>query len=719
MVLFLMKDEPRNYLTTTTIYTGFASGYSLKNSERRDFYAIKTKFDNLFESIKSRTTREEIILKTWAFYLVQDSISKKDMSFENQLIFRELLSNKLRNKLVVSSNEEEVYNRLYNYYSKNFNNEIYHILNSSESPFHDYFGLEQLSSIDATQEGSSDRVLISYETNDPGVCFHTTRIALAVIMDNVKTIKSAESDDVVNYFIQESKIAHSKLDAAELELSELMTKNNVINYYEQTKWLASRKEDFQVAYQSEKLKLAAAKAAEKEAEHKMNMGKGLLQKKEEIFDLRQQIASLSSKIAFIEIDKSITPKSSQPIKSLPNNINLNKHRSDLLGLKDKLQSQIEQLYLLGHTSNGIKIEKIATTWLDAVIAVEEYTARIYQYIQFSKEFEITYTQFASLGSKIKQMERKISVLEKDYLDLLASVNDSKLMKQNIALSSNLKIIDPPFYPVNAEKSKKTMLVILGGIAGFILTLSLLILLEFLDTTIKTPDRANLLTGCYVAGGFPLLNKKIVPLYRELFSLLTNQIATYINYNYYQTKGKDDPFVVIFMSTRSGEGKTQLSQLIARDLRIAGEPTLVLSPGSIERSYFLSHQDKDNIEYNIPKNICDIPINSKEIIGNYQLENYRYVFFEIPAIIGSDLPIQIIKEADLSLLILKANRNWNKADSMALESYTKITAHQISGVLNGANVDSLESIIGEIPKKRSSFRKKMKKWAKLQFKQNQF
>ena len=66
LVLLFMKDNERNYITTTTIYTGFASGYSIKSNERSDFYAIKTKFDNFFESIKSRTTREDIILKTLA-----------------------------------------------------------------------------------------------------------------------------------------------------------------------------------------------------------------------------------------------------------------------------------------------------------------------------------------------------------------------------------------------------------------------------------------------------------------------------------------------------------------------------------------------------------------------------------------------------------------------------------------------------------------------------
>ena len=722
MILIFMNDKQSNYVTTTTLYTGFASGYSLKNSDRRDFYAIKTKFDNLFENIKSRTTREEIILKTLAFYLAQDTIIEKDMSAYNQTNFVALIPEELLKKVVVKNNETKTYQNLSNYYKQNFNNEIYYILNSTESPFINYFGLEQLSQIEARQEGTSDRVLISYETTDPGICFHTTRIALEVIMSDVKTIKSAESDDVVNYFLQESKLAHLKLDQAEAELSQLMTKHNVINYYEQTKWLASRKEDFEVAYQGEKLKLAAAQAAEKEAAHKMDIGKGLILKKQEVFEMRQKLRALSSKIAFIEINESIQletdSNSSENTNKLKND--LVKYNKQLLGLKEDLQLKVEQLYHMGQTSTGIKIESIATTWLEAVIAVEEYSARINQYVVFNKEFEITYTEFANLGSQIKQMERKISVLEKDYLDLLASVNDSKLIKQNIAMSTNLKIVDPPFYPVNAEKSKKGMIVILGGLAGLIITLSILILLEFLDTTIKTPERAKELTGLYLAGGFPLLTKKKIPQYKSLYSLLTNQLATYINYNYYQVKGKKDPFVVLFFSTRKKEGKTQLCQLIARDLRISGEPTLVISPKPTEQeNYFLNHNDKDNVEYVIPKNICDIKLTAKEIVAENKSEEYRYIFFEIPAIIGSDLPIQMMRDADLSLLVLKANRNWNKADAMALESYSNIVDHQVSSILNGADVDVLESIIGEIPKKRSSFRKKMKQFAKLQFKPNQF
>ena len=109
MVLLLMDDNKRNYLTTTTIYTGFASGSSVEGDRRTDFFAIKTKFDNLFENMKSRSTREEIILRTLSFYLSKDVISEQDMSSDNQELLAEILPKEFTDQLVVKQNEEATY----------------------------------------------------------------------------------------------------------------------------------------------------------------------------------------------------------------------------------------------------------------------------------------------------------------------------------------------------------------------------------------------------------------------------------------------------------------------------------------------------------------------------------------------------------------------------------------------------------------------------------
>ena len=159
-------------------------------------------------------------------------------------------------------------------------------------------------------------------------------------------------------------------------------------------------------------------------------------------------------------------------------------------------------------------------------------ARIELYKVFKTEFEATYSSIAKLGSKIKQMERRIGVLEKDYLDLLASLNDARLMKQNIE-TSNIRIIDNPFYPVNAQKSKKLLIIIIGGIVSVILILAILILMEYLDNSIKTPERARELTNLLLVGGFPIFMEKELEVYDPLYSKLSHQITTHLNYIFHK------------------------------------------------------------------------------------------------------------------------------------------------------------------------------------------
>ena len=110
-----IDDSSLQYSTSSKLYTGFASGYSIKNNARRDFYAIKTKFDNFFESIKSRSTQEEIILKSITFYLSQENINDRDMSIENQVLFNEIFTKELRQKVVIKNDSK----KHLNYYRKN------------------------------------------------------------------------------------------------------------------------------------------------------------------------------------------------------------------------------------------------------------------------------------------------------------------------------------------------------------------------------------------------------------------------------------------------------------------------------------------------------------------------------------------------------------------------------------------------------------------------
>ena len=55
------------------------------------------------------------------------------------------------------------------------------------------------------------------------------------------------------------------------------------------------------------------------------------------------------------------------------------------------------------------------------------------------------------GSTLKRIDREISVAEQEYLELLKGLNLAKLKVQDVELSSNIKAVDPPYYPLRQTR----------------------------------------------------------------------------------------------------------------------------------------------------------------------------------------------------------------------------------------------------------------------------
>ena len=118
------------------------------------------------------------------------------------------------------------------------------------------------------------------------------------------------------------------------------------------------------------------------------------------------------------------------------------------------------------------------------------------------EFDKLAKKYAPLGATMKKLERKINIEEQEYLSLLHSLGLAKLRQQNGELKANLEITDPPFFPLKAKPSKRIMLVIVAGIAGFILVAMAILILEFLDGNLNTSVRAEDKIGLKVSSIFP-------------------------------------------------------------------------------------------------------------------------------------------------------------------------------------------------------------------------
>ena len=694
-IYYSTRNEVKEYSSSAVVYTGLATGYNIESGrkQRFDLFGTRVAFDNFINIIKSNDTRQEVVLKLLARHLVYDAQDSIDYNH-----LRKLFPDSTRYKLLDIFSVENTKQNLYRYMNLSDTNKVYTLLRGK----HRFYSLDKISSIKVQRVQSSDLLEISYTCEHPRICQETIEILIDVFRQKYHSVQSNRTSSVIKYFEERVIQATKRLNNAEKSLLEFRTNNKIINYYEQTKSIAVEKENLDHEYQVETMELASSQAAldhlENTLSKKINLG---LQSKI-IVDKRKKLHKVSSNIATLEIEDPNTPE-------------LLKLKKELAILKLELKSEVDKLYKAGRSVSGVPVASLLKEWLNNAIAVEERNARVKIILETRENFSEKYNTFAPLGSELKRIEREIEIAESEYMNFLKSWNDSKLRQQNIDMqssSNSIKILDAPFYPLKAKASKRMFLVVAGLMAGMIFTLAILIFLEFIDNSINNLERVTELTGLVALGAFPNLKKQKKDID---YPYIINRVVEIMMQKIKLTalsfiKEKKEAYLIIITSTRREEGCHFLSDLFAQKLTNAGNNILFLSPehdkinkNEVKESYFKMYYEIKNNFFNI--NTID------ELLGkekNIFLSAYDYIFFNLPSLLYNEFPTSLVKNSQMSLLICDASRVWNKADTQALNLYTKTLDYKPLVVLNGIRIELLEDIVGEIPRKRSWFRRNFKR-----------
>ena len=708
LVFYLTRNESKLYTSETIIYTGIASGYNIesKGGDKVDFFATNNAFDNLINMIKSRETLEKDSISLLAQNLMLDKPVSKYISYNSYNELQQLVPQNIK-QVVDKTSFEKTYNNLLKIKNSNEQNFVYELINYN----HPHYSFNAISKINVRRIQSSDLLQISYKTDDPGICMQTLILVTKCFSENYRMLKEVQTDDVIHYFEEQVARTSNNLKQSEDELLNFNKDNKIINYYEQTKYIAAKKEDLDVNILEIQMNYASAVNTLKELEKKLTDKDKIFLKSEEIIQKRNKLAAINSRISLTEIYNEDNNKENENLKKL-------KQEADLL--QKHLQDDVSQLYLYGHSREGIPLQELLSQWLTYSIKKEENKSSLDVLFKRKNEFGAIYSQFAPLGATMKRIERKIGVTENEYLELLHSLTLAKLKQQNVQLSSTLKVVDPPFFPLKPQASKRKILVVVAGLMGFIIVLITLVLREYFDSSIKTADRMFDKTNIPLAGIFPFINikdKNIDNNYlsNRMIELISQNIKKNLDKNY--KKDIQNSFIVLIFSTKNKDGKTYIGKLITDKFREFGENAYFLNYCQSSDKSYNQNLHQDDACYIIDNEF--FKINSFEhllLTNNISLNKYyKYIFIEIPSIINNLYPADLVKDASLSLLITRSNRAWSKADTYALDVYKEISNNKIESVLNGVDLEQLESIIGEIPKKRSFLRKQIKKL--LLFKKN--
>jgi len=299
-VFMLTRDMKKEYISSTLVYTGLASGYSITSGEdeRVDYFAVNNAFDNLMATIKSRETVEEVGMRLLATNLLLDKPVYNKISQQNFDHLKELIPDTLRKKFIDPVSVENTFLNIAKYKNTSENNEIKALLNSKS----EIYSAEVINkNITAARKQSSDMIEITYKADDPAMCQQTLQLVVDVFIKRYKNIKEGETSNVVGYFEEQLRLASQRLKQSEDKLRDFSSQNKIINYYEQAKFVAESKENVMSDKQKQEEQLMASRAALSRIESKISLRKNVMEVNEKITNYREQLAQVNYKIANAEL----------------------------------------------------------------------------------------------------------------------------------------------------------------------------------------------------------------------------------------------------------------------------------------------------------------------------------------------------------------------------------------------------------------------------------
>jgi len=705
VVFYLTRNEKLEYSSHTLVNTGLVSGYNIESSggEKVDYAYTNNEIENLISLATSYETREELAMRLLARYIILKEPDPELITLEGWEELKKPAVHDVRKLVAVYGDTLATYEKILALRNERKENPLQKLLYSK----HPFFGVEQMETIQVMREGKSDMLRFKYSATDPGVCRQTLIELTQIFVKKQRAMKEVQSADVLDFFDQATKEAQSQLDARENSLLGFMVSNKIINYYEQTRFIAAKKEDLDEMYFKELMNLRGADSTMHRLEREMGQHVNMPALNTQLAQKRKELGDVTARLAELEVFN---------FDTIPtNHSTLDYLHSSVDKLKSDIQKTTNASFAVQRTPEGVELKNLLTQWLSQVVDMEQSVARLEVLKERKVEFDAIYSKFAPWGSHLKRMERSIDVAERAYLENLHSYNQARLHQYSMMMSANLKVVDPPFMPLTPSGSKRMMLVVVAFLAGFVLTLAGAVALEMIDNTLKTPTRAAEVVGLEVVGAypkFPVPSKKKEKLdYDFIRERSVGQALQHLKLNLREQgliQGATKK--VVIASTRSGEGKSYLSSLLVDQLRASGEKVAYLFPEG-------SHQNGhiNNYTYQINQRFFEVQTEG-ELLGNpeFGMDRFDFVFLEIPGLLTGPYPVDLVAKYDQTLLFARANRVWNEADTKALDAFKKGLRTQPRLAVNAVEPTALESSLGELPKRRSLLRKWIKRVVLLDF-----
>lgn len=175
-----------------------------------------------------------------------------------------------------------------------------------------------------------------------------------------------------------------------------------------------------------------------------------------------------------------------------------------------LQSKIEKLENETKLKN---VDKIAKNEANNDVQLNDY---IYRLNALSNKIT---NQINSLKRDVLEIAKTEIEYEKlarnyyrsrdEYTNMLAKLENAKVLNETQAIGSEIRILDPAYPPTFSDKKLAKIVTMIGFVASLLLGIGMTMIAEYFDTTVKNAEQIEKELGVPVLGVVPIINRKIL------------------------------------------------------------------------------------------------------------------------------------------------------------------------------------------------------------------
>lgn len=637
---YLTKDLKREYTSKTVIYTGVISGYNLESSlsSRIDIAQSNNQMENFLNIIHSYSTLQNVSIKLYAQHMVYgDTINDTKYIWASHFapIYRHAPAN-IKNLIDRNSYDRTVKNLLEAEKSE-YSNYLYGLFMWDFS----YYGKNTLEGIKVSRVRTSDMIEITYTNDDPNVVYNTLLLLNDEFLHQYSTIRDEETDKAIEYFEGELARTDTLIKIAENDQKRFSIANRIINYEEQTKQMAFVQSNFEIRKQEAYLSMNASQKVINDLEKKFGRSFEAIKNNEDFINRLNVVSNLSNQMALTTIFQGSDV--ADTARSIPESASYLALQKDLNESENDLYEHIDD-YSTYTASGEVLISKdIALSWLEAVVQNQKAKEELEVLKTIEDDIAAEYVKLSPIGIYLKQQERLMSFLEKEYMTTLDNLQQAKLRKKNTQMSAaNLKVMTPPQLPLNAEPTKRKYYVAGAGIGTFAFILGILLLMEILGRTLRDRDRTERFTNGKVIAALPGNHSvRYRKYYDEFLEIavrnLSNNILNKIRYK--------ERNIVNIISFSPYMGKSQITNALANHWNTIGRKYRIV-----------------NWEEALNKNDREImyPINYNDLLA---FGTDKIILIEHRDISHEIIQREILQNAIINILVLDSRTSWKDTDAI--------------------------------------------------------